>query len=130
MADRIRQIRDKYRDGRVAQEVGHHKGPGGTGPREAPNAPGAAASTLLGHSSSYSAISKGGGYYGAPGPLPDLTQEMLRVEADIQMINSQIKNGPGQGLLEAVPAGADHRRKRDSTMDKIDALLQPSSRPE
>ena len=63
-------------------------------------APGAAASTLLGQSSSFSAVSKGG-YYGAPGPLPDLTQEMLRVEADIQLINSQIKHGPtGKGQTD------------------------------
>ena len=89
---------------------------------------GAATSTLLGQSSTLSGVSKGGGYYGAPGPLPDLTQEMLRVEADIQMINSQIRNGPGQAAAEGGPGDLDQRRKRDSTVDKIEALLLPDGR--
>lgn len=54
---------------------------------------------------------------------------MLRVEADIQMINSQIKNGPGQAVPEGGLAGPGQRRQRDSTMDKIEALLQPNARP-
>lgn len=53
---------------------------------------------------------------------------MLRVEADIQLINSQIKHGPtGKGQVDGGSLPSEQHHKKDSTLEKIDALLEPSA---